>query len=202
MEPKMNTKLTINLKDGILDVNGSADFVRSIYEDFKGEVARRLPQNNPAPLQLDGAASEPLETEVEQSREKRTKTRRKRVASAGDGQKSRGSRYKPKFDPALDVNGLVEFYDALAPKNNSENILAFAMFLKEKRQMDGCTGDHIYTCFYTVRDRTKIPEAFEQAFRDAQHRTHYIQVNSMQDISVTIPGSNHFETMKKRKAAA
>jgi hypothetical protein len=198
----MNTSLTINLKEGILDVHGSEDFVRSIYEDFKGEVAKRLPQNNPAPMQLAKAAPESPVTEVEQPREKQKKTREKSSASSSDGQKSRGGRHKPKFDPALDVKGLVEFYDALAPENNAENILTFAMFLKEQRQMDSFTGDHIYTCFYTVRDRTKIPEAFEQAFRNTQHRTHYIHVNSMQDISVTIPGSNHFEAMKKRKAAA
>ena len=41
MDAHMSTKLTINLRDGILDVEGSEEFVREIYGDFKSEVAKR-----------------------------------------------------------------------------------------------------------------------------------------------------------------
>jgi hypothetical protein len=198
MEANVSTKLIINLKDGILDVNGSEEFVRSIYEDFKGEVAMRISLPPVGPRQIASEAIAPP-TQIEIPVDKVKPIRTRRASNLGEGTKAK---YKPKFDANLDVNGLVEYYAAVVPENNAENILTFAMFLKEHREMESVTADHIFTCFYTVRDRTKIPEAFEQSFRNTQHRTHYIQVNSMQDISVTIPGSNHFEEMKKRKAAA
>jgi len=197
----MNTKLTINLRDGILDVEGSDEFVRAIYDDFKGEVARRLGSQNDPPPQIEGrVAGEEAASEVPKASPK--PSRAKRAGASGGGQKTRtGSDYKPTFDSTLNLKGLPELYDELGPLNAAEKILIFGIFLKERLKLESFTADHIYTCFFTVRDRTKIPEAFVQAFRDTQSRTHYIQVNSLQDITVTIAGSNHFEEMKKRKAA-
>jgi hypothetical protein len=196
----MNTKLTINLKDGILDVDGSEDFVRSIYEDFKGEVAKRLTIAPVAPKQID-ATPAPSPEAIEALAEMPKKARTRRAPISSDGQKPRSAKYKPTFDPTLDVNGLVEFYDSMDPDNIAEKILTFAIFLRDHRNMQSCTADDIFTCFYTVKDRTKIPEAFEQAFRDTQSRTHFIQVNSLQDITITIPGNNKFEDMKKKRKA-
>lgn len=200
-ETIMNTKLTINLRDGILDVDGSEEFVRTVYEDFKGEVAKRLPLAADAQRQIEAAPLTLIEpiagtTEVKPKKQPHAK----RATATGEGQKARTGKYKPTFDPNLDLNGLVEFYDELKPMNAAEKILIFAVFLKERLKIVPCTADQIFTCFFTVKDRTKIPEAFEQAFRDTQSRTHFIQVTSLQDITVTIPGSNHFVEMKKRKA--
>jgi hypothetical protein len=191
----MNTKLTINLRDGILDVEGSDEFVRSIYEDFKGEVAKRIPLKPAGPPQIDFVPEDEKAGNSDAlSKKPKLKTRSKQVPSKG--QKPRI--YTPKFDPDLNLDGLPEFYDKLGPVNATEKILTFAMFLKEKLQIQPCTCDQIYTCFFTVRDRTKIPEAFVQSFWNAQSRTHFIQVNSLEEIVVTIPGNNHFEKMKKR----
>ena len=34
----MNTRLVINLREGIIEAEGEEGFVRSVYEDFKGRV--------------------------------------------------------------------------------------------------------------------------------------------------------------------
>ena len=197
----MNTKLTINLRDGILDVDGSEEFVRIIYEDFKGEVSKRLPLATGVPRQIEASPLTPVEPAPDAEVMPKKQARAKRTAATGDGQKARTGKYKPAFQPNLNLKELPKFYDELNPQNSAEKILIFTAFLKERLNMESCTADDIYTCFFTVRDRTKIPEAFAQAFHNTQSRTHFIQVNSLQDISVTIPGSNHFEEMKKRKVA-
>ena len=197
----MSTKLTINLKDGILDVDGSEDFVRSIYEDFMGEVAERLTMSSAPPKQIEAASTPSLEV-IEAPAEKPKQVRTRRALASGDGQKPRAVKYKPTFDPNLDVKGLVEFYDSLNPDNIAKKILTFAIFLRDHKNMQSCAADHIYTCFYTVKDRTKIPEAFEQAFRDTQSRTHFIQLTSLQDIRIAIFGDNKFEEMKKKRRVA
>lgn len=198
----VNTKLTINLREGILDVEGSDEFVRAIYEDFKGEVAKRQQPINGAHRQLEVASTGSRDSDslIEETKVK-PKKRTRHSAVSGEGQKPRPAKYKPTFDPSLNLKELPEFYDELSPAKASEKILIFAVFLSEKLKMAPCTADHIFTCFFTVKDRTKIPEAFEQAFRDTQSRTHYIHYETLQEISVTIPGSNHFEEMKKRKVA-
>jgi hypothetical protein len=194
----VNTKLTINLRDGILTAEGSEDFVRTVYDDFKGEVAKRQLQDIEEQKQLENA---PLVESANRSipEVKLRKSKLKRSGATTENQKARAGKYKPSFDPNLNVTGLPEFFDSLRPENVSEQILTFAMFLKERLNMETCTADHIYTCYYSVRDRTKIPTAFSQAFYNTQARTHYIQVPSLQDISVTILGGNHFEAMKKRE---
>jgi hypothetical protein len=193
MESSMNTKLTINLKDGILDVTGSEDFVRSIYDDFKNEIEKRQLIAGNVPRQIEPAGVDEAATTIDTQ----ALPTRKRASSR---EKSR-TKYKPKFDPGLDIGGLPAFYGAVSPVNNFEKLLTFGMFLREQRGMESFSQDHIFTCFQAMREQTKTPEAFEQAFRDAQNRTHWIHANSMQDISIRIPGMNHFETMKKRKAA-
>lgn len=197
----MNAKLTVNLRDGALDVEGSEDFVRAVYDDFKEEIARRqiglgVSQRIEAPLLSQQA---PIVVAPQAKAKKPART--KRTVPNGDAAKARAGKYKPTFDPGLNLKGLPEFYDELAPANASEKILIFMVFLKERLNIDICTADYIFTCFFTVKDRTKIPEAFEQAFWTAQSRTHFIHINSLQEITLTIPGNNRFEEMKKRKVA-
>lgn len=194
----MATKLIINLRDGVLDVEGSEQFVREIYGDFKSEVARLKSLEAPSGRRIEVPPITVDQAEALIHNEAEQKSAAKRVDSKASGQKSRGGKFKPAFDPNLDVKGISEFYNTLKPQNVPEQILTFVMFLKEQLKMDVCTAHHVYTCFYSVRDRTKIPTAFSQAFYNTVGRTHYIQVPSLSEISVTILGGNHFEEMKKR----
>ncbi len=196
------TKLIINLKDGILDVDGSEEFVRSIYDDFKGEVAKRSQPVASAQRLLEQPVLTVPDGADNDGSSGVKKTRVKKNNTSGDGQKKASSKSKPTFDPNLDLKGLVEFYDRYAPQNVPEKILIFAMFLLEQLNLQSFSIDQIYTCFFTVRDRTKIPEAFAQAFHNTQARTHFIQITTLQEMAITTPGFNKFEEMKKSKAAA
>lgn len=197
MEDSVTTKLTINLRDGVLDVEGSEQFVREIYGDFKGEVAKRKSLDATSGLRIEA----PQMTVEQVKAAIPNETEKKRADGKASGHKLRGGKFKPAFDPNLDLKGLSEFYNSLKPQNVPEQILIFVMFLKEHLEMEVCTAHHVYTCFYSVRDRTKIPTAFAQAFYNTVARTHYIQVPSLSEISVTILGGNHFEEMKKRAAS-
>lgn len=198
MTEMTTTKLTINLRDGILDVEGSEEFVREIYGDFKGEVANRKYMEVEKGRQIEAAAMTVDTVEPVTPDATDRKSPAKRAENKTGGQKARGPKFKPMFDPNLDVNGVSEFYNALKPQNAAEQILVFVMFLKEHLKMETCTAHQVYTCFYNVRDRTKIPTAFSQAFYNTVARTHYIQVPSLNEVSATILGGNHFEDMKKR----
>jgi len=43
----MPTKLHINLRQGVIEVDGEPDFVEKVYKDFKGEVLKRLASHEP-----------------------------------------------------------------------------------------------------------------------------------------------------------
>jgi hypothetical protein len=184
MEVAMNTRLTINLRDGLLEVEGGEDFVRTIYQDFKAQVARAALKAVPAkPFEQLEQAPAPIQ-QVEARRQ--TKPRGNRSSDSG---KIKASNYRPTFKD-LNLAGLGEFYDQFAPANHNEKILCFAVFLRDQLKISPCTADDIYTCYFTLKTRTKTPVAFQQAFITAKSRTHFIQFDWPQKIEVTIAGDN------------
>lgn len=187
----MNTKLTINLHDGVLDVEGSEDFVRSVYLDFKERVAKAAAQTA-IPKQLEQALIPVNKPHVE--------TAKKTKPSNPEGKKTKSAEYKPTFNTNLNLASLNAFYSAIKPGGHSEKILCFAIFLRDHCNISPCTADDIYTCYFTLKSETKIPEAFLQAFRDTQSKKHYIKFESPQHIEITIAGENYFNSNMKKKA--
>jgi hypothetical protein len=194
-----NTKLAINLIEGTVQVEGDEAFVRSVYEDFKDYLGKHLairpaivtvnPSSAPAPARITDESNP-------------SKRRSERKSSRSD-EKSRTAEYRPKFRSDLDLSELESTYDAFNPRNHHERILVFAVFLRERFKMVPCTADDIYTCYGTMKSKTETPEAFVQAFRDAQNKAHYIDFNSLQDIRITIAGDNYYnKKMQQSKGAA
>jgi hypothetical protein len=193
----MNARLAINLREGIVEAEGTEEFVRAIYQDFKERVSKPIVLTPPVPEQLEDH-SEKLEGGNAKVVARRKSQRR--TANSGDG-KPRAADYKPSFKSDLDLSALDSYYAKCAPATHSEKILVFATFLRDQLKMAQCTADDIYTCYFTFRDRTETPKAFLQAFRDAQSKTHYIDYVSPEEIRVTIAGNNFFnQTLSKRAA--
>jgi hypothetical protein len=187
----MNTRLIINLTQGLLEVEGSEDFVRSIYQDFREQVS--------AAAALKSVSLKPVEqieapTSVLEDSRRPTKQRRQNSPEA----KSKTAEYKPTFKN-LNLAGLAEFYAKINPANHSEKILCFAIFLRDNLKISPCSPDDIYTCYFTLKSETKTPEAFQQAFITAKNRTHFIEIEWPTKIDVTIAGDNFYND-KLRKA--
>lgn len=192
-----NTKLAINLTEGTVHVEGEEAFVRSIYEDFKGYLSKHI-SSRPAVVTVNPPEA-PAQITDESMRRKR---RADRKSSRSESDKPRAAEYKPKFRRDLDLSDLEAAYDAINPRNHHERILVFAVLLRERFQIAPCTADDIYTCYGTMKAKTETPEAFVQAFRDAQNKAHYIDFNSPQDIRIAIAGDNHYNKKLQQKGTA
>lgn len=186
----MTTKLTINLHDGILDVEGSEEFVRSIYHDFK-ERAEKAVIQTAIPKQLEQTLIPADKLRVEKTK--------KTNPSYPESRKTKSTEYRPTFNTSLNLVSLNEFYSAIKPSSHPEKILCFAIFLRDQCSISPCTADDIYTCYFTLKSETKIPEAFVQAFRDTQSKKHFIEFKSPQHIEITIAGENYFNSTMKKK---
>jgi hypothetical protein len=198
----MTTKLHINIGQGILEAEGEETFVQSIYSDFKKQLHEQFGRLKIA--NTNEINSQPTESNNSiQPKDRSRKTSDRRTSKSADGIKSKTSDYKPTFDPNLDLAKLADFYNQFEPKNHSEKILIFAIFVRDRLKKMPCTADDIYSCYFTLKDQTEIPEAFVQAFRTAWNRTGWVHYVSQSDIKITTAGENYFnQKLKKKKNEA
>jgi hypothetical protein len=191
-----STKLAINLTEGTVHVEGDEAFVRSVYEDFKSYLTK---QGGPhRPVIEPGVPLVPEAPRI--ATETPTRNRRAdRKLNGSKGDKPRVTEYKPKFRPDLDLSGLEAVYDEFTPTKHTEKILFFAVFLRDRLHTTPCTADDIYTCYFTMKEKTETPEAFIQAFRDTQNKTHFIEFTSPEVIKVTIAGDNYYNKRLQQK---
>ncbi len=188
----MNTKLHIDLSQGVVDVEGDLELVREVYADFKDKMLKGN-EFSPPPTP-EGTTKSTAETSP---RTKRRRVTRKKVTSEENGSGINAD--IPKMDKDLDTSGLPVFYGQFEAKNNAEKILIFLKFLTDHLKIESPNTDQVYTCYDAANER--VPKAFAQAFRDASGRKFgYIDYNSPTDLVVTTKGNNHFKIDLKKNA--
>ena len=198
----MNTRLIINLTEGILEVEGSEEFVRSIYHDFREQVSVTA-ANKLTPLNTVQQIEPPIkEVDAPTQRKSRRPISSATKPRAASGTKPKAAEYKPLFNTSLNLAELPGFYAAFNPTSHNEKILCFAVFLRDRLTMSPCTANDIYTCYFSLKSQTKMPEAFHQAFITARNRTHFIEVEWPEKIEITIAGDNFYNEKLRRVGVA
>jgi len=101
--------------------------------------------------------------------------------------------YRPKFNNQLDLLGLEDFIRPMNLKNNTEYLVAFCKFLKEKVGIEVTEGHDIFTCFSELKSIVKIPGSFLNTLRNAQNRDHVITYDpGFSNVGLTPKGENLF----------
>ncbi len=185
----MKSKLHIDIVNGIIQVEGSEDFVLKLYQDFKDT----LPQLSLASNVNNIIADEPINPEepkeipakVPSSSQKKTKNSSRKSTTP-----------KLSLIKELDLSGnekqpsLKDFYSEYRLRNNDERNLLFVYYLKIKREIEGVTTDHVYTCYDELRLR--IPANLHNALAVTAHRG-WLDTSSLEDIQLTTKGKNYFD---------
>ena len=189
---QVNTKLTINLREGVIEAEGSEEFVRTVYDDFKERMSKPIVSPGASKPLLEAPAANDANSEGDEEGTKPS------TRKTGKLEVKRASTYKPKFNPKLDVSALEAFYDKYMPSSHSEKILIFGIFLRDELKNSPFSADDIFTCYFAMKHKTDAPEAFWQAFATMKNRTHFIDYTSQDKIEITIAGDNHFNRKLKR----
>lgn len=116
--------------------------------------------------------------------------------------KKSGGTYKPKYNTQLDLLGLSDFVKPLNLKNNTEYVISFYKFLREKAGLGVVDGDDIFTCFSELKSVVKIPGSFMNTLRNGQNRDHVIAYDrGFVNVCLTPKGENLFnhEIIKREK---
>lgn len=186
-----NTKLRIDLSQGIIEAEGSEEFVSSIYSDFKDNL-----KTIPSGRGKRQAASSSVPTSKKNHSVNKITVHKKAKSNPPK------SKTTPTVLKNLDLGGgsnlsLKEFFNKYIPKNNMERNLVFAYYLQHIVEEEPITLEHIFTCYRHMK--LKSSKAIHQSLVDTSRIHGWLDTSSMNDIKVPISGMNHIEhEMKKR----
>ncbi len=83
------------------------------------------------------------------------------------------------------------FVDQKKPRSNLQFNTVSIYYLKQMLQLEKVTPDHVYTCY---REVTRRPSGkFQQSFWDTSRRYGYIDTSKMNDLGITLLGTNFVE---------
>jgi hypothetical protein len=178
------TSLKIDLRNGLLEVEGEETFVREIYQNHKESIMKKIDLPKKENRLCDELDSISLPTENVLGKKENIK----KVASKRKGKES----YKiiKDLDLATKNNreSLKEFYSKKSPANAMEKNTVFVFYLQNKLGIQEISLNHIYTCYVNLNER--IPKALRQSLIDTSARKGWINTESLEKITITVHGEN------------
>jgi hypothetical protein len=183
------TKIHINIKQGIIEAEGSEDFVEKIYEDFKERIKFKAePEHEEDAIKGSDAKSS-------STNPRSAKAPKKQSAQKP---KSKGGAMDASLVKDLDLTGggenesLREFCAKYVIKTNLERNLVFTYYLANVLKIEEIGINHLFTCYRNIPS-TKLPGNLKQSIYDTSSKG-WIAVRSIDsDISVPVMGLNHIE---------
>lgn len=186
-----DTKIRIDLANGVVEAEGSEKFVQAIYEDFKDRVQAG---DHAEPDDTDTGAGKKAAKKVKKANSGK-KASKKKSATSGSGKAT------VKMLNDLDLSGdkdkpkLRDYYAKFKPTKNYQRNLIFVYYLTEVLGMTGVTMDHIYTCYRTVPGvkAPKSAKALEQSLRDTTRDKAWLNIDDINNIKAGNPGLDYME---------
>jgi hypothetical protein len=175
------TKLKIDLRAGLVEVEGEESFVLSIYNDFK----EKLP---PGRKGIQAGAQTDRPKPVVGSRRKVGSRLKESHSVVGD---------LDLVGPAK-VGPLKDFLVSHPCKHAQEYNTVFVYYLA-KAEIPGVSVDHVYTCYKHCG--TRMPVALKQSLYDTANRTGNIDTARLDNITITTAGENFVEHVAARRPA-
>jgi hypothetical protein len=181
----ISTKIKIDLAAGIVEAEGSEEFVRSIYDDFKNKIDA-----------LDYKHTKSSHASGSMKGSKGIKNK-KAPAKTTSGKK-RASTTMPSIVKDLNLAGsktvprLKDFYNIYRPKTNFDRNLVFIYYLEHKKNISKISIDHIFTCYRNIPS-LKAPNALKQSLYDTSFKKGWIDTKVLEDMKITTQGLNYIE---------
>ncbi len=182
------TKLHINLHQGVLEVEGEETFVRDIYKEFKTELLKNASNSH-----LPGISKKTAGTKTPGTKSEATIPKKKKGNVKSD---------EPKVDKTLDLSGvnqapsLKDFVSQYQPKTNMERNVVFIGYLKDKMETDKVSMDHVWTCYHDLE--LNFPVSMKQSLYDTSSKKSWINVPSLDDLSLSVQGNNWLRDKAKQ----
>lgn len=190
------TKLKIDLKTGVLEVEGEEAFVKEIYQDYKDRLS------SAGDFSSDNQIEDTQDDDISarNSEQKKAEPAKRKSAKVKDGNKRKES-YSLVTNLDLLAKGnkkaLKDFYNEKAPSNAMEKNAVFVYYLQKEAKITAITVNHVYTCYKHVG--VPVPGAFRQSLADTSSKKGWIDTKSMDSITIPTLGENFVEHELRKK---
>ena len=187
-------KLTVNLADGSIEIEGDEKFILTAFADVRTalkDLDGAKPFKPKAPFVETPPNSDGIAGEAASSKPKST------TAKPVTGSK----KSQPTLNPHLDLSALADHVKQYKPKKNTEKILVFTAFLRDELNISPCPSDDIYSCFHSLKSEMKIPEAFQKNMNDTKSEG-FIEYVKLSEVTIPTMGENQLVSLKKKAAEA
>lgn len=179
-----NTKAKINLHEGMIELEGSEDFVQRNLDLFK-EKFINFPRK---------------ELEQKQNRDKKFLMKREPEKEKKKNLKPKGINIPPiPLDFKKESPSLKDFFKEKNPESNQEIVTLFTYYLNKKINIKNVLPGHIVSCYNEVN--IKKPLNIPALFRDITKIKGWVQPSKAPgSVEITISGENlvgHDLPMKK-----
>lgn len=185
LKPTNMTKLKVDLKNGLLEIEGDDAFVREIYGDYKDVLAHIISRQN-TDKTLD--AGKP-EDEVRDTPPKAPKPSKSKNRTGSNGPETHKIIGSLNLEPA-DKKSLRAFVAEKKPRSNQETNLVIVYYLEKVLGITGITPDHVYTCYKNINEPTPV---LVTSLRNTASAKGWINTSESNNILVTTLGENMVE---------
>ncbi|MCR4313292.1 MAG: hypothetical protein NUV58_03525 [Candidatus Roizmanbacteria bacterium] len=194
------TKLKIDIKTGVLEVEGEEAFVKEIYQDYKDRLVSV--EDFSSSEQVQDTQDDDVELQnYEQPKKGRKTTKKKNIKAKGGNKRKESYNLVTNLDLLAKGNqkALKDFYAEKAPSNAMEKNAVFVYYLQKEAKVPAITVNHVYTCYKHVN--VPVPKAFRQSLADTSSKKGWIDTRSMEGITIPTLGENfvEHELGKKKK---
>ncbi len=178
--------LKIDIKNGLLEVDGDDALIKLVYEDYKGGLF------NPKMVDLGSGLLEDRNLEIKTDiKTSKGPKKPQKVKTQAKAKESFSIIKDLDLSPGNGSEGLLTFYESKAPRSLSEINTVFIYYLQKVLNLENIGVDHIYTCFKEVKK--PVPTALKQSLWDTASKKGWINTNSLEDIKIAIRGENLVE---------
>jgi hypothetical protein len=196
----MTAKLHINLNQGLVEAEGSEEFVLKVYNDFKDKVSNAHTVQNFAPANKESVTKTPSKSKDDnnsQGNKSKSKTKQSTNGSAKEHLEivtgfSNGQEGK---------SFLSEIKKYELPKSHQKKATLF-IYVMQKIGTQNITINHIFTCYRLLTEKT--PGNLRQAIIDAKNKSVWIVNENWDDLKTHHKGDEmvEHELVKKNEVAA
>ncbi len=205
----MTAKIHINLSQGILEVEGEPEFVRSIYDDFKVDLAalrlenstRESHANANAPALVTYREAESI-VAPQTNDEPAQKT--SQSAKKLKGAKKESYSYLKELNTGMpeEPTSLAAYLKMYSPNSGPARNTVILKYLKDQHADTAASMDHMYTCYSNAG--LAMPGSLYESIKTAANASKgygYIDRADQNDLKISYKGEVLLAELKKAASA-